>query len=132
MLSILLPLILMFTVVHEPQEGHLVGHVDIGPLTPIERPGHKPVVPPEMYRRYTIEVTQRGPQTGQIKSHMVRMVATVKISDKGDYSIDLLPGDYQVGIKSAQPMMRQFQPQDVKIRSGKTTKLNLKIDTGIR
>jgi hypothetical protein len=116
-----------------PKNGHLVGHVDIGPLTPVERPGVKPVVPPAMYRQYTVSITQPGPHNGPMRSHLLRMVTTLKLSDKGDFQVDLPPGLYRVDLKTAKPTVPQLpQSQEVTVRAGKSTKVEFRVDTGIR
>jgi hypothetical protein len=112
--------------------GKLVGHVDIGPLTPVERPGVKIKVPPEMYRQYTIVISQRGPHNGMMKSHMRRLVANLKLSDTGDFSTNLAPGDYLVAVRSEKPMRVPTPEQEVTIVAGKTKKVKIEIDTGIR
>ena len=33
-----------------------------------------------MYKRYTVMIAQRGPQNGQMKSHLMRMVTQLKLS----------------------------------------------------
>jgi hypothetical protein len=112
--------------------GKLVGHVDIGPLTPVERPGVKKKVPPEMYKQYTVQVTQPGPHNSHMKSHLIKIVATLKLSANGDFSTNLAPGTYDVRISSTKPMFRTLAPQEVKIVAGKTTRADIEIDTGIR
>lgn len=116
----------------EPKTGKLVGHVDIGPLSPVERPGPKPTVPPEMYKRYTVQILQPGPHNERMRSHLLRLVTELKLTDKGDFSVDLIPGEYRVGIKSTQPMIHAPTDQFVTISAGKTTKIAIRIDTGIR
>lgn len=112
--------------------GRIVGHVDIGPLSPVERPGVKQKVPPEMYKHYRIVITQRGPHNEHMTSHMIRIVKDVPIGGNGDFSADLLPGEYQVGIKGDQQSRRLPDPQTVMIKAGKTIRITFKIDTGIR
>src|SRR5579862_4781014 len=81
-----------------PKKGTLVGHVDVGPLSPVEKVGEKKKVPPDVYKRYQVMVTQHGPQNGQMKSMLMRVVAHVKLSATGDYTVDLDPGVYQVSV----------------------------------
>lgn len=112
--------------------GKLVGHVEIGPNSPVERPGHPVKTPPEVYKRYTVMVTQRGPHNGQMKSMLIRVVAQLKLSATGDFSTDLPPGEYQVGVSTPIQLMTKPPQQTVKIVAGKTTKVTIKVDTGIR
>ncbi len=115
-----------------PKTGKLTGHLDVGPLSPVERPGVKPKVPPEVYKRYTIMVTQHGPQNGHVKSHLIRVVKQLPVSAKGDFSVDLAPGVYQVGVSPTDHMLRTPPAKEVTIVAGKTVKVDLYVDTGIR
>ncbi|MFI5385676.1 MAG: hypothetical protein ACHQ50_06085 [Fimbriimonadales bacterium] len=115
-----------------PKTGKLLGHVDIGPIKPLERPGEKQQVPPGMYRSYTVLIVQPGPHNEHVKSHLLRRVAELKLSKKGDFSMDLAPGDYRVSINSTSPMFHAPSPKDVTIISSKTTRVTIRIDTGIR
>lgn len=122
-----------FAVAHNTKTGKLVGHVDIGPLTPVERPGHKQKVPPEMYKRYKVTVMQPGPHNGQMKSHMLRLVADLKLNSDGDFSTDLAPGEYRIEVHAVSPNSRPMpEAKTVNITAGKTTRVTFSIDTGIR
>src|SRR5258708_3481322 len=89
-----------------PQMGKLVGHVEIGPISPVERPGQKQVVPPSMYSHYEVLVTQHGPQNSRMKSHLVRIVAHLKLSATGDFAMSLPAGDYQVSVVADKQAMK--------------------------
>lgn len=112
--------------------GKLAGHVEVGPNSPVERPGHPAKTPPEVYMRYTVMVTQRGPHNGQMKSMLIRIVAQLKLSATGDFSASLPPGEYEVGVSTPIQLMAKPKQQTVKIVAGKTTRVTIKIDTGIR
>ena len=115
-----------------PRPGRLSGHVDISPVTPVERPGHKAKVPPEWYKHYSISITQRGPQSGQMRSHLLKMVKQVKLSGTGDFSVELKPGAYVVSVTSDGGNKAMPPSQDVIVTSGKTAQVTFHIDSGIR
>ena len=115
----------------EPKLGRLVGHVDIGPISPVERPGVKVKVPPEMYKHYTVLVTQPGPHNGQMKSMMIRLVARLKLDSNGDFSTNLRPGEYNLKVEPTNKITRS-DAKTVMIKAGQTTRVTLSVDTGIR
>jgi len=123
---------LTFGLAQGAKTGKLAGHVDIGPVTPVERPGHPAKVPPEWYKRNTVVITQRGPHNGHMQSHLIRLVAELKLSGTGDFAINLNAGEYQVGVKSTQPMRQPPTQKTVMIVAGKTVTLTFHVDTGIR
>jgi hypothetical protein len=132
---VLLVLLLAFTslaIADRPKTGKLTGHVSLGPISPVERPGHKQRVPPEMYKHYQISVTQPGPHNGMMKSHMLRVVATLKLTSDGDFSTDLPPGEYRVEVRAEPSPMHLPPSQTVTISAGKTTRVTFSVDTGIR
>ncbi|HVT12545.1 MAG TPA: hypothetical protein VHE55_09775 [Fimbriimonadaceae bacterium] len=112
--------------------GKLVGHVEVGPISPVERPGHPAKIPPSVYKKYTVMVTQRGPHNGQMHSMLIRVIAQLKLSPTGDFKADLPPGEYQVGVETPVQLMTKPSQQTIKIVKGKTTKVTIKVDTGIR
>jgi hypothetical protein len=112
--------------------GKLVGHVEIGPISPVQRQGQKEVVPPEVYKRYLVLVTQPLIKTERMRSMAIRIVAKLKLSDKGEFSTDLAPGSYQVEVTSPGRVMPVPVRKEVMISARKTTKVTLKVDTGIR
>ena len=114
------------------QTGKLVGHVDYGPVRPIEHPGEKHVIPPAVLKKLVVLVTQPGPHNNRMKSHMLRLVAQLKLTPNGDFSTTLTPGEYRVSITSDPPLMHAPAPQEIKIVAGKTTTVRIKVDTGIR
>jgi hypothetical protein len=115
-----------------PRTGKLIGHVEIGPLSPVQRPGHDPKPSPEMYARYHVLVTKAGPQGGEMKSQLRVVVAKLKLTDSGDFSTDLVAGTYQVSVVPKQMGMHPPVVKEVTVATGKTTKVVLKVDTGIR
>lgn len=103
--------------------GILEGEVTIGPLTPVETPGEKPPVPPEVYAARKIMVYD---EQGS------RLVAQVDINGDGTYRVELLPGSYTVDINRGGIDRSADVPTRVDIVSGGKVRLNIDIDTGIR
>jgi hypothetical protein len=100
--------------------GLLKGHVEIGPIKPVERPGKKEKVPPALYRPYTILVSH-----GAFKKEL-------KLSDTGEFATKLAPGSYTVSVKAKVRLMNPPEARKVVIAAGKATVINFSIDTGIR
>jgi hypothetical protein len=104
------------------QNGTVEGHLDIGPLRPVQRPGQEPKVPPEMYKRYRVEfqLLQNGPTT------------VVPVDGRGNFTANLAPGRYRVSVPAKGVVPVPPPAQVVTVLSGKTLKLKIKVDTGIR
>lgn len=105
--------------------GTLTGHVDIGPLQPVERVGvPQPTPSPAMYAAWRIVVLS---QDGK------REIARGEIDSSGHYQIKLPDGKYLV---TAKPVNGEGlggqQGHPVEILTGKTIQLDISIDTGIR
>ena len=103
--------------------GILEGHVTIGPLSPVETPGEKPPVPPEVYEARKVMVYD---ESGS------RLVAQVDIDSEGQYRVELKPGSYSVDINRIGIDHSADVPTQVDIVSGGTVRLDIDIDTGIR
>jgi hypothetical protein len=106
--------------------GTLEGHVTIGPLQPVQREGDpEPTPSPETYAAWQIVVyTEDGE----------REIGRADIDAQGNYQITLLVGVYVV---TAEPTSGRGGPggsqvHNVEITSGRVTRLDLDIDTGIR
>jgi hypothetical protein len=104
--------------------GSLEGHVNIGPLLPVQRVGDAtPTVPPEAYSARQIIIYQADGKT----------VVTKQTPDKdGNYRVELAPGTYVVGMARVGIDRARGLPATVTITSGQTTRLDIDIDTGIR
>lgn len=123
-----LPLFLLLLVVAcMPQlvePGTLQGHVNIGPLTPVERVGvPPPTVPPEAYAARKIVIYYADG-----KKEVTRMSPDAQ----GNYKVTLAPGTYVVDLARTGIDHAQGLPKTVAIESGKTMSLDISIDTGIR
>jgi hypothetical protein len=109
------------------EKGVLTGNVTVGPLIPVERIDATPILPPpEVFTsRHLIVYTADGGTR----------VADVDIQPAGyhgTYSVRLSPGTYVLdyphqGVGHASPL-----PKQVTIEAGKTTIVDVDIDTGIR
>lgn len=104
--------------------GYLTGHVDIGPLTPVERVGvPTPTVPPQVYAARQIIIYHADGKT---------VVTQLKLDDQGNYSVTLAPGPYVVDLKRSGVDRARGLPANITITSGMTVTLDVSIDTGIR
>jgi len=108
---------------YEENSGILQGTVTIGPITPVERPGEKPPMPPEVYEARKIMVYDRSGK---------KLIEQVDINSEGRYVAHLKPGTYTVDINHIGMDSSDDVPQQVEIQLGITTRLDIDIDTGIR
>lgn len=105
------------------KEGILEGKVNIGPICPVERPDVPCPVPPEAYAARMIIVYAKDGKT---------MVGESSIKVDGTYQIALPIGEFVVDLKKNWIDSSAEVPAKVMIKEGKTTTLNINIDTGIR
>lgn len=107
------------------QGGVLAGHVNIGPICPVERmppdPACKPT--PEMFQTRKIFVYKSDKQT---------IISTISLDDNGNFSENLPVGSYYINMLGQAVGGISGVPTIVKIEDGKTVILNIDIDTGIR
>ncbi len=104
------------------EDGLLEGKVTIGPISPVEREGEPASTPPEVYEARKIIV----------KDNISQKTLVVDIDSNGDYKVTLKPGTYTVDINYVGIDHSDDVPSQIVIESGKTTYLNIDIDTGIR
>jgi len=95
----------------------------IGPITPVERPGEKPTVPPEAYEARKIIVYDKNRDM---------LIAQVDIDTHGYYEVELKPGIYTVDINRIGMDRSSDVLKEIGIFAGKTIVLDIDIDTGIR
>ena len=107
----------------ELASGILLGLVTIGPITPVERPGEKPPVPPEVYEARKIMVYDKSGKN---------LIKQVDIGGEGRYEAKLNPGTYTIDINHIGIDSSDDVPKQVEIQSGITIRLDIDIDTGIR
>lgn len=104
--------------------GTLEGHVSIGPLVPVVREGEpEPTPAPEVYATRQIVIYARDGRSE---------ITRVQIDGKGNYRVALRVGTYVVDINRIGIDRGVDLPKTVEIASGRTTRLDVQIDTGIR
>lgn len=105
--------------------GYLEGRADIGPLTPVEKVGVPPPTPsPEI-------CTARGLTVRDAKSD--KEVARFSLEGDCTYRVALKPGVYVVDLVRTQRIGGSKDlPKTVEIEAGKTVRLDVSIDTGIK
>jgi hypothetical protein len=107
-----------------PETGILEGHMTIGPLVPVVREGEaEPTPAPEVYASRQIVIYGKGGRSE---------ITRVQIDAKGNYRVELPPGTYVVDINRLGIDRGIDLPTTVDIASGRTTVLDVEIDTGIR
>ncbi len=104
--------------------GVLQGKVIIGPLSPVVKLGTPTAVPPaETYTTRGIYIFLEDGKTALKK---------LMFLPDGTYRIELPEGKYVIDYISIGKDRAKNLPQPVVIQKGKTTQLDLEIDTGIR
>jgi hypothetical protein len=107
-----------------PQEmGTLEGHVSLT-MAPVLREGvPEPTPAPEAYALRQVVVWRPDGR---------KEVARVQIGPQGNYQVQLPAGTYLVDINHVGLDQGIDLPQTVEIRGAETTRLDIRIDTGIR
>jgi hypothetical protein len=111
-----------------PETVLLQGAVTIGPISPVERPGENPPVPPEVFSsRYLIIYDESG-------ERLVREVYFTQIgqSATGYYTAQIAPGTYTVDINHAGIDRADNLPVKITVSADETVTIDVNIDTGIR
>jgi hypothetical protein len=103
--------------------GHLTGVVTIGPNCPVETATNPCPTPPSAYALRKILVFD------ETRTHLLD---TVDIDEHGVYLIALVPGKYVVDLKPAGIDHSSDVPANVTIVNNGQTKLDIRIDTGLR
>jgi hypothetical protein len=106
----------------------LQGAVTIGPISPVERPGESPVVPPEVFSsRYLIIYDESGKK-------LVREVYFTQIGQgaTGYYTAQIAPGTYVVDINHLGMDRADNLPVKISVIADETVTIDVNIDTGIR
>lgn len=104
--------------------GYLEGQVTIGPLRPVERVGVPPPTPPP----------ELCASLGLIVADADGVTEVARFSPRPDcsYRVALKPGGYVVRFAAGGLRRARNLPATVQIEGGKTTRLDVSIDTGIR
>lgn len=106
------------------EKGFLEGKIDIGPICPVERNPPEPGCQPneDIYKAWPVAVFKDNKKIAQINAR-----------PDGMYKIELYAGSYAVKLeKQGFGIGSSNLPATAVISPGKTTNLNIEIDTGIR
>jgi len=111
-----------------PETVLLQGAVTIGPISPVERQGENPPVPPEVFNtRYLIIYDESGEK-------LVREVYFTQIGQgaTGYYTVQLAPVTYVVDINHLGIDRAANLPMKITVIADETVTIDVDIDTGIR
>ena len=103
--------------------GRLIGKVTIGPICPVEQVTMPCPTPPEAYAARKVEIYD--------PSH-AHLLKTVDIDSSGNYTVDMVVGNYVVDLKKVGIDRSADVPRSVTILQGSIVRLDISIDTGIR
>ena len=111
-----------------PETVLLQGAVTIGPISPVERPGENPTVPPEVFSARKIVIYD---ESGK---NLVREVYFTQIGQgaTGYYTAQIAPGTYVVDINHLGIDRAANLPQKISVSADETVTIDVDIDTGIR
>ncbi len=105
------------------QSGTLKGHMNIGPICPVENLNNPCLPTAEMYTSKKIYI---------YKSDKKTLVKTIAPSAGGDFSTTLPIGNYYIDMDHQSVGGITGIPANIKIEGGKTITLDIDVDTGIR
>ncbi len=111
-----------------PETVLLQGAVTIGPISPVERLGENPIVPPEVFSaRKLIIYDESG-------KNLVREVYFTQIGTgaTGYYTAQIAPGTYVVDINHLGIDRAANLPVTITVSADETVTIDVDIDTGIR
>lgn len=111
--------------------GMVVGQVEVGPVSPVERPGDQ-AKKAAWYEALRIKVYIPGPQGAKFKSQMLRIAKTLEVDAHGRFHTELAPGHYELGVWSDKPMLHLPPRQPIDVVAGRTVRVRFEVDTGIR
>ena len=111
-----------------PETVLLQGAVTIGPLSPVERPGENPVVPPEVFSERKLMIYSASGK------HLVHEVYFTQIGAgaTGYYTAQIAPGTYTIDINHLGIDTATNLPQKITVSADETVTIDVHIDTGIR
>lgn len=121
--SIVLLFLLLACQMQPQAKGVLEGKVSIGPICPVER------IPPDPQCQPTEETYHAWPVAVFEGKHKV---TNIVVKTDGTFSVELPPGTYTMDYEKQQHFGKGTLPATVVIKPGKTTTLDIDIDTGIR
>ena len=104
--------------------GWLHGHIDIGPLCPVERndPNCQPTI--DTYNAWPISIWTEDRKT--------KIRYAIVVDAQGFYDVELPVGKYYLGLDKGDGFGGSNLPALIEIMKGKTTGFNITIDTGMR
>jgi hypothetical protein len=104
--------------------GILKGIVSIGPLCPVETPPDQCKPRPDLFTSHVIVIYNESGSS---------IIATTAIHTDGSYQVELNAGNYLVDYSPHDiGIPGSFTPLSAAVEAGKTTTLDIHIDTGIR
>ncbi len=110
------------------EKGLLQGTVNIGPISPVEQPGTNISIPCDAYEARKIIIYDKS---GKNLIQQVDIECNTE-ENYARYRIELKPGKYTVDINHLGIDFSKDVPEQVEIKAGITTRLDIDIDTGIR
>jgi hypothetical protein len=122
-LAFALSMLVSFAVTASDQPGFVEGHINIGPLTPVEHAGGPaPGALAEAYATLKVTVFKPDGKTA---------VAQFTPDSQGNFRQSLPQGTYVLDIPRGR-MTKANLPQTITIVSDRTVHVDIEIDTGIR
>jgi hypothetical protein len=111
-----------------PETVLLQGAVTIGPISPVERPGENPPVPPEVFSSRKLIIYDESGEK------MVREVYFTQIGqgNTGYYTAQIAPGTYTLDINRSGMDRADNMPLKITVSTDETVTIDINIDTGIR
>jgi hypothetical protein len=111
-----------------PETVLLQGAVTIGPITPVERPGENPPVPPEVFSSRKLMIYDESGKK------LVREVYFTQIDSgaTGYYAVQIAPGTYTIDINHLGIDRADGLPKKITVSADETVTIDINIDTGIR
>ncbi len=103
------------------QTGYIKGHVVAGPTCPVERADNP--CPPRPVAGRSVQVMDQKQLT---------VLKTLTTDANGYFTVELAPGNYLLKLDSASRPLDRNGPYPVVIVAGKTSSLEILLDTGIR
>jgi hypothetical protein len=111
-----------------PETVLLQGAVTIGPITPVQKVGECPPVPPEVFSSRKLIIYDESGQK------LVREVYFTQIdqSANGYYTAQIAPGTYTIDIAHQGMDRADGLPKKITVAADETVTIDVNIDTGIR
>ena len=121
-LLLALAMLLGTVVAGSDKPGFVEGHINIGPLTPVQRKDAPTKISPEVYAALRVSVFQADGKTS---------VAPLAPDADGNFRQSLPPGTYIIDMPHGR-MTKVNLPRTITIVPDQTVRVDIEIDTGIR